>query len=116
MLVSATVDLVYLVANIVRNMGQREVEHGTPPIGDRDAGEEPDEDVGQVGSYHGCGEIPNHEDHEGDSTDDDTAQLDMNDSSSSEDGPVVVTDPAGKRYVVSQLPRGVKPVGIVRPH
>ena len=116
MLVSATVDLVYLVANIVRNMGQREVEHDNPPIGDGDVGEEPDEDMGQVGSsYHGCGEIPNHE---GDSSDDDTAQLDMNDESSgSEDSStVVVTDPAGKRYVVSQLPRGVRPVGIVRPH
>ena len=116
-LVSATVDLVYLVANIVRGLGQREVEHDNPPTEDEDVGEEPDEDREQVRSYHCCGEIPNHE---GicDSSDADTAQLDMNDESSdSEDSSnVVVTDPAGKRYVVRQLPRGMKPVGIVRPH
>ena len=117
MLVSATVDLVHLVANIVRGLGQREVEHDNPPTEDEDVGEEPDEDREQVRSYHCCGEIPNHE---GicDSSDADTAQLDMNDESSdSEDSSnVVVTDPAGKRYVVRQLPRGMKPVGIVRPH
>ena len=76
MLVSATVDLVQLVANIVRDLGQREVEHDNPPTGDEDVGEEPDEDIGQVRSlYHCCGEIPNHE---GicDSSDADTAQLD----------------------------------------
>ena len=75
-LVSATVDLVHLVANIVRDLGQREVEHDNPPTGDEDVGEEPDEDIGQVRSlYHCCGEIPNHE---GicDSSDADTAQLD----------------------------------------
>merc|ERR1711888_199274 len=116
--VSDYVDLVYLVANIVRDRGQREVEHDNPPIGDEDVGEEPDENIGQVrSSYHCCGEIPNHE---GicDDSDDDTAELDMNDESSGSDdsSTVVVTDPAGKRYVVSQLPRGVRPVGIVRPH
>ena len=76
-LVSATVDLVQLVANIVRDLGQREVEHDNPPTGDEDVGEEPDEDIGQVRSlYHCCGEIPNHE---GicDSSDADTAQFDI---------------------------------------
>ena len=117
MLVRATVDLVYLVANIVRDRDQREVGHDSPPIVDENVGEGPDEETGPVrSSYHCCGEIPNHEGC--DDSDDDTAELDMNDESSGSDdsSTVVVTDPAGKRYVVSQLPRGVRPVGIVRPH
>ena len=124
-LVSATVDLVYLVANIVRNMGQREVEHDNPStedenVGeDEDMGEEPDEGRGRPGRHappqarprHYCGEIPCHEGVH-DSSDADNAQLDMNDSSDSEDSTsVVVTDQAGKRYVVQELPRHI----IVRP-
>ena len=125
-LVSATVDLVYSVANIVRNMGQREVEHDNPftedeNVGeDEDMGEEPDEGRGRPGRHappqarprHYCGEIPCHEGVH-DSSDADNAQLDMNDSSDSEDSTsVVVTDQAGKRYVVQELPRHI----IVRPH
>ena len=120
MLVRATVDLVYLVANIVRDRDQREVRHDSPPIVDEDVGEEPDEETGPVrSSYHCCGEIPNHEGCDSDDTPD-TAELDtMHDESSDDSSTVVVSDPAGRRYVVSQLkraPRGIRPVGIVRPH
>ena len=124
-LVSATVDLVHLMANIIRGLGQREVEHDNPSTEDEDVGEdedmgeEPDEGRGRAGRHappqvrprHHCGEIPRHEIHDG--SDADTAQLDMNDSSDSEDSTsVVVTDQAGKSYVVQQLPRHI----IVRPH
>ena len=122
-LVRATVDLVYLVVNIVRDRDQRAVRLDNPPMEvDEDVGETSDEETGAVrSSYHCCGngEIPNHEGCDSDDTAD-TAELDtMHDESSDDSSTVVVSDPAGRRYVVSQLkraPRGIRPVGIVRPH
>ena len=124
MLVRATVDLVYLVVNIVQDGAQRAVRPVSPPMEvDEDAGETSDEETGAVrSSYHCCGngEIPNHEGCDSDDTAD-TAELDtMHDESSDDSNTVIVSGPAG-RYVVSQLkraraPRGERPVGIVRPH